>query len=109
MIVVMAPHATKKEIQTVEDRILGWGYEVHPIYGAERTIIGAVGVPEADKQGLMEQLEGLDYVDRVIPILKPYKFASREYHPAGTVVNVRGVEIGGTTIAMMAGPCSVES
>jgi 3-deoxy-7-phosphoheptulonate synthase len=109
MIVVMAPHATKEQIQTVENRILDWGYEVHPIYGAERTIIGAVGVPEADKQGLMEQLEGLDYVDRVIQVLKPYKFASREYHPAGTVVNVKGVEVGGTKLAMMAGPCTVES
>jgi 3-deoxy-7-phosphoheptulonate synthase len=108
MIVVMAPHATKQEIQQVEDRIAGWGYEVHPIYGAERTVIGAVGVPEADKMGLMEQLESLDCIDKVIPVLKPYKFASRELHPDGTVVKVRGVEIGGPTV-VMAGPCTVES
>src|ERR1051325_9211734 len=93
MIVVMAAHATEEQIKDVEQRILDWGYGVHPIYGTERTVIGAVGVPEADKAGYMEQLESLDYVERVIAIIRPYKFVSREYHPAGTVVNVRGVEV----------------
>src|SRR5207237_9607865 len=97
------------QIKDVEQRILDWGYGVHPIYGTERTVIGAVGVPEADKAGYMEQLESLDYVERVIAIIRPYKFVSREYHPAGTVVNVRGVEVGGPKIVMMAGPCTIES
>src|SRR2546421_1719849 len=108
MIVVMADRATREQIEEVEQRIRDWGYGVHPIYGAERTVIGAVGVPEADKAGYMEQLESLDYVERVIAIIRPYKFVSREYHPAGTVVSVRGVEVGGPKIVMMAGPCTVE-
>ena len=109
MIVVMAPHATKEEISEIEQRIVDWGYGVSPIYGTERTVIAATGVPDADKLGYMEQLESLDYVERVIHILKPYKFASRELHPAGTIINVRGVEIGGDKIVMMAGPCTVEN
>jgi 3-deoxy-7-phosphoheptulonate synthase len=109
MIVVMAAHATEEQIKDVENRIQEWGYGVHPIYGTERTVIGAVGVPESDKQGYQEQLESLDYVERVIAILRPYKFTSRESHPEGTVVNVKGVEIGGKTVVLMAGPCTVES
>ena len=109
MIVVMAAHATREEVQDVEERIRGWGYGVHPIYGQERTVIGAVGVPEADKAGYMEQLESLACVERVIAILRPYKFVSRDYHPEGTVIRVRGVEIGGPAIQVMAGPCTVET
>jgi 3-deoxy-7-phosphoheptulonate synthase len=109
MIVVMAAHATPEQIRDVEERILGWGYGVHPIYGAERTVIGAVGVPEADKLGYMEMLESLDYVERVIAILRPYKFVSREYREETSTIDVRGVQIGGSRVAMMAGPCTVES
>jgi 3-deoxy-7-phosphoheptulonate synthase len=109
MIVVMAAHATEEQIRDVERRIQDWGYGVHPIYGTERTVIGAVGVPEADKVGYTEQLECLDYVERVIAILKPYKFVSKETHPQGTVIDVQGVKIGGDQVTMMAGPCTVES
>src|SRR5206468_3022713 len=72
-------------------------------------VIGAVGVPDEDKGGYAEQLESLSYVERVIAILRPYKFVSKEYHPAGTEIDVRGVKIGGDRIAVMAGPCTVES
>lgn len=109
MIVVMRAHATEAEIKDVEQRILDWGYGVHPIYGAERTVVGAVGVPEADKARYMESLEALSSVEQVIGIIKPYKFASREYHPEGTVVDVRGVPVGGNQITLMAGPCTVET
>lgn len=109
MIVVMAAHATEEEIKDVERRIADWGYGVHPIYGEERTVIGAVGVPEADKQRYMESLEALPYVERVIPILRPFKFASREYHPEGSAVDVKGVVVGGNQIVLMAGPCTVET
>src|ERR1700684_1800345 len=57
MIVVMAAKATEEQIKDVEKRIQDWGYGVHPIYGTERTVIGAVGVPEADKARYMESLE----------------------------------------------------
>jgi len=109
MIVVMAAHATEGQIKDVEQRILDWGYDVHPIYGAERTVIGAVGVPDADKGQYMEALESLDYVERVMAILRPYKFASRELHPEGTIINVKGVPIGGNQVILMAGPCTVET
>jgi 3-deoxy-7-phosphoheptulonate synthase len=105
----MAAHATKEQIADVEQRILDWGYGVHPIIGAERTVIGAVGVPEADKARYMESLEALPYVEQVIAILRPYKFASREYHPEDTVIDVKGVPVGGNQIALMAGPCTVET
>lgn len=109
MIVVMAAHATPEQIKKVEQRILDWGYQVHPIYGTERTVIGAVGVPEADKQGYMEMLESLDYIEQVIPILRPFKFVSRESRPEQSRIFVKDVQIGGKAIAMMAGPCTVES
>jgi 3-deoxy-7-phosphoheptulonate synthase len=109
MIVVMAAGATPEQIQDVEKRIKDWGYDVHPIYGTERTVIGAVGVPDADKHQYQDHLESLGYVERVVPILKPYKFTSKEYKQGGTSsFNVRDVEIGGDQIVMMAGPCTVE-
>ena len=109
MIVVMAAHATEEQIKDVEQRIVDWGYGVQPIYGKERTIIGATGVPEADKSRYMESLEALPFVEQVIAILKPYKFASREAHPEDTIIDVKGIPIGGKHIALMAGPCTVES
>ena len=77
MIVVMAAHATPEQIKDVEQRILDWGYGVHPIYGTERTVIGAVGVPEADKAG-NGVAGGPAVVEQVIAILRPYKFVGRE-------------------------------
>ncbi len=109
MIVVMVRGASREQIEDVEKRIQDWGYGVHPIYGEERTVIGAVGVPEADKARYMESLEALPYVEQVLAILRPYKFASRELHPEGTVVDVKGVMVGGSQIALMAGPCTVET
>lgn len=105
----MAAHATQQQIEDVQKRIQDWGYGVHPIFGAERTVVGAVGVPEADKARYMESLEALPYVEQVIGILRPYKFASREFHPEGTVIDVKGVKIGGNQICLMAGPCTVET
>ena len=109
MIVVMAAHATEEQIKDVEKRIQDWGYGVHPIYGTERTVIGATGVPEADKSRYMESLEALPYVEQVMGIIRPYKFASREFHPEGTVIDVKGIPVGGNQIALMAGPCTVET
>lgn len=109
MIIVMKREATKEDVATVEQRIRDWGYSAHTIYGAERTVVGAVGVPEADKARYMESLEALPFVEKVIAILRPYKFASREYHPEGTVVDVKGVQVGGPQITIMAGPCTVET
>lgn len=109
MIIVMKKGATKEDVHSVEERIREWGYSAHTIYGAERTVVGAVGVPEADKARYMESLEAMPCVEKVIAILRPYKFASREYHPEGTVVDVNGIPVGGKQVVIMAGPCTVET
>ncbi|MCC6728160.1 MAG: 3-deoxy-7-phosphoheptulonate synthase [Chthonomonadales bacterium] len=108
MIVVMAAHATPEQVREVEQRIQDWGYGVHPIYGTERTVVGAVGVPDADKQNYMEQLERLSFVERVIAIIRPYKFVSRDYQQENTRIRVGDATIGGEQVICMAGPCTVE-
>ena len=107
MIVVMKSGATKKEITDVETKIKELGYAPHPIYGEKRTVIGAVG----DERGKarLQALSSLPGVESVVPILKPYKLASKEGRPGRTVIKVRDVEIGGDQIIVIAGPCSVES
>ncbi|MCW5933915.1 MAG: 3-deoxy-7-phosphoheptulonate synthase [Fimbriimonadia bacterium] len=108
MIVVMQPGATQEQIKDVEERILHFGFEIHPIYGVERTVIAAVGAPELDRSEAKEQLESLNYVESVTLVLKPYKFVSRKFRDR-TVIPLGDVEIGGDTCVIMAGPCTVES
>ncbi|MCX6362190.1 MAG: 3-deoxy-7-phosphoheptulonate synthase [Armatimonadetes bacterium] len=108
MIIVMAAHSTREQVADVEQRITDWGYGVHPIYGTERTVIGAVGVPDTDKQRYIEQLERLECVERVIAIVRPYKFVSRDWKPESTSITVGPATIGGPRICLMAGPCTVE-
>ena len=107
MIIVMSPHATAAEIKAVETKIAELGYKPHEIEGVERKVIGAVG----DERGKdrLQSLESMAGVESVLPILKPYKLASREVQAKDTIVYAGGVPIGGKPIAIMAGPCSVES
>jgi len=106
MIIVMRHGATNKEVSDVIKRVQDLGYQVHLSRGVERTIIGIIG----DERPLAGQpLERLPGVEQVLPILKPYKLASRDFHPEDSVVSLNGVEIGGKRIVVMAGPCSVES
>jgi 3-deoxy-7-phosphoheptulonate synthase len=106
MIVVLKPGLTQDEIQKVVERIESFGLRAHISEGKERTIIGAIG----DERLLVDQtLESFPGVERVLPILKPYKLVSREFQRAGTIVEVDGHKIGGKRIHVMAGPCSVES
>lgn len=109
MIIVMRTGATTEQIQTISDHLGELGFQVHPIFGVEKTVIGAVGAPEVDKYGAAEQIRAYDFVDDVVFVGKPYKFVAKEYRPEGTVVDVGGVRIGGDEIVMMAGPCTVES
>ena len=109
MIVVMQEGATEAQVREVEGALEEWGYEIHPIYGVERTVIAAVGKPTMDEGTVVEQVESLPAVDRTMLILKPYRFASREYRPEKSTVTVDGVVIGGDKFVMMAGPCTVES
>jgi len=107
MIIVMKDQATEKQI----DEVIGWiesvGYKAHPSRGVERTIIGAVG-DNRDK-AILKYAESLPGVEKTMPILKPYKLASRESHEGDSIVNVGGISIGGPDFVVMAGPCSIES
>ncbi len=109
MIVVMQEGASEAQVREVEGTLEEWGYEIHPIYGVERTVIAAVGKPTMDEGTVVEQIESLPAVDRAMLILKPYRFASREFRPEKSTVTVGDVVIGGDTCVMMAGPCTVES
>lgn len=106
MIVVLKPGLTQDEIQKVIERIESFGLRAHVSEGKERTIIGAIG----DERLLADQtLESFPGVEKVLPILKPYKLVSREFQKANTIIEVNGHKIGGKKIHVMAGPCSVES
>jgi len=106
MIVVMKPDATMAQIANVAARIEQMGCRVHLSQGEERTIIGVIG---NDRPINREQIERMDGVERTVPILRPFKLASREFHPHNTVVSVNGVTIGDKQLVVMAGPCAVES
>ena len=107
MIIVMKDQATEKQI----DEVIGWiesvGYKAHPSRGVERTIIGAIG-DNRDKS-ILKYAESLPGVEKTMPILKPYKLASRESHEGDSIVDVGGISIGGPEFVVMAGPCSIES
>jgi 3-deoxy-7-phosphoheptulonate synthase len=106
MIVVMKKGATGAQIANVTARIEQLGCRVHLSEGEERTIIGVIGNGRPLDR---EPIERLDGVERTVPILRPFKLASREFHPQDTVVKVNGVSIGGRQLVVMAGPCAVES
>jgi 3-deoxy-7-phosphoheptulonate synthase len=106
MIIVLKPHPTAEQVQHVLDRIEELGFTPHLSKGVSRTIIGVIGDEE---QLQVEPLQAIDGVESVVPILKPYKLASREFHAEDSVVEVRGVRVGGGHLAMIAGPCAIES
>ena len=108
MIIVMKTGSDKGQVAAVSNRLIELGYKSNPIFGVEKSIVCAIGVPEYDKMEAADQLRSLDGVDEVVFISKPYKFVAKE-HRAKTVVDVDGVEIGGNEVVMMAGPCTVES
>ena len=109
MIIILEAGATAAQREDLVADLKTRGYGVHLSEGVERTIVGVIGTPERDKDGLVEQFEALPFVERVVPILKPYKLVGKAFRPEGTIINVRGVEIGGDKICVMAGPCTVES
>lgn len=106
MIVVLKPGLSHEDVHKVVGRIESLGLKAHISVGKERTIIGAIG----DERLLADQtLESFPGVEKVLPILKPYKLVSREFQNEGTLIEVNGREIGGKRVHVMAGPCSVES
>ena len=106
MIVVMKVGSSQDEVSRVANRIKASGLKAHISKGVEHTVIGVLGQVFPELRDILELLPG---VDQVIPVSKPYKLASREFHPLDTIIEVNGVAIGGNEIVIMAGPCAVES
>jgi 3-deoxy-7-phosphoheptulonate synthase len=107
MIVVMKAGATIEEVDAVISRINELGFNPHVSQGVERCVIGCIG-DERTKPRL-QSLEAMAGVENLVPILKPYKLASRQVKTGRTVLNVDGVQIGGDHVVVAAGPCSVET
>jgi len=106
MIIVLRPDATGRQIKHIEEKIKKMGLKPWTSKGEERTIIGVIGEEDALRLAPLEVFPG---VERVMPILKPYKLVSRDFKKEGSVIDLGGgVEIGGNQIVIMAGPCSVE-
>jgi len=105
MIVVMKKDASKDNVEAIIERVEAAGCKVHPIVGAERTVIGVIGDGRSIDKRQIGRMKG---VESVMPITKPYKAASREFKPGDTVFKVGDVTIGGDEVVVMAGPCSVE-
>src|SRR5260370_17973363 len=107
MVIVMQEGATDAKIQHVIDRVVDSGFNVHRSTGESHTVLGGVGVHRDFDHRDFELLDG---VREVMRITQPFKLASRQFKPEGTIVDLgRGVKIGGPEVAIAAGPCSVES
>jgi len=110
MMIVMRETATEEEVEAVMNKVERAGARAHRSSGARVTVIGAIGDVEQDASVESLGLEGQPGVDRVVPILKPYKLASLEMkHGERTVIDIEGREVGGERFALIAGPCTVES
>ncbi len=107
MIIVLKPLATKEQVKHIVDKIKKMGLKPWVSRGAERTIVGVIGAEDAIR---LEPLEVFPGVEKVMPILKPYKLVSSDFKKEGTVIDLGGgVKIGGEELVVMAGPCSVEN
>ena len=107
MIILMKRNATKEQIDQVTEWITSVGYRPHLSQGVERTLIGAIGDDRGKIQ--LKSAAFLPGVEQIVPILKPYKLASREFQETDTIVRVGEVRIGGPEFTVIAGPCSIES
>ncbi len=107
MVVVMQEGATEEQIQRVINKLMEMGFDIHRSTGVAQSVLGAVGVkPDFDHRDI-ELLEGVQEVHR---ISSPYKLASRQFRPEGSVIQLgKGVAVGAQQVVMMAGPCSVET
>lgn len=105
MMIIMREGATDRDIEHVIEKVKELGVDVHVSKGAFATVIGLVGDTAKARELPLATFSG---VDRVVPILKPFKLVNREFHPADTIVEVRGVKVGGNNFTVIAGPCSVE-
>ncbi len=107
MIIVLKRNSSDTDVATVSDMVCSLRYQPRVIRGVEQTVVACIG-DELSHQSL-EVLRNLPAVESVFPVQKKFKLVSREYHPEDTVVDVRGVKIGGGHIEILAGPCALES
>src|ERR1700682_2476303 len=106
MLVVMQEGAEESQIQKVIDRLVAMGFTVHRSTGVVHTVLGGVGPVDDFDPILFEVMDGVKECHRIV---SPYKLASRNFRPGGTVVKINDVEIGAGQLVTMAGPCSVEN
>ncbi len=106
MIIILRSDVTEDQIHAVEKKAESMGMQSHLSKGVQRTVIGLIGdETKIDK----EALEALPGVENVVRVMKPYKIVSRDSHNADTVIDIKGVKLGGNKIQVIAGPCSVET
>jgi 3-deoxy-7-phosphoheptulonate synthase len=106
MMIIMKPNATPEQVEHVIEQIKAVGLNAHLSQGVEATIIGAIGETHNISTDLFEVLDGVDVVKR---ITQPFKLASRQFHPENSIFPLNGFSVGGEEIAIIAGPCAVES
>ena len=106
MIIVLKPRTTEENILRVENMVRARGLETHTVRGEKLTIIGCIGDTVRVDPRLFEVDKS---VEKVMHVQEPYKLANRAFHPEDTIVDVAGVKVGGGHMALIAGPCSVES
>ena len=106
MIIVLKPDTNEKDVKELVNKVESFGLVAHVSKGEETTVIGMVGdVTKVDPK----QLEVSPVVDHVMRVSEPYKLANRAFHPEDSIIDVSGVKVGGDYLALIAGPCSVES
>src|SRR5947209_17109593 len=106
MLVVMQEGAPEAQTEAVISRLVEMGFTVHRSTGVRHTVLGGVGPQDDFDPAVLEAMTGVKECHRIV---SPYKLASRHFNPGGTVIKIGPVEIGGTKVVTMAGPCSVES
>ncbi|KUO51211.1 MAG: 3-deoxy-7-phosphoheptulonate synthase [Desulfitibacter sp. BRH_c19] len=106
MVVVMTNNSTPKQIKLVTEKLERLGFKIHIIHGSKRIVIGAVGTREDIESMSLERLPG---VEKIVPIMKPFKLVSREAQEEDSIIDINGVCFGGSHKTIIAGPCAVES
>ncbi len=106
MIIIMKMGVGPQEINSVVQQVESLGFHTHLSQGEERTIIGVIGDERPLDKGSLARMRG---VERIVPILRPFKLASRDFQPSDTVFQLNGHSMGGQRVIVMAGPCAVES
>lgn len=106
MVIIVKPNTEKKDIDSLVAKIKAMGVSIQPMQGENTTILGLIGdTSKIDIDNLLSE----NIIERITRVQEPFKKANRKFHPLDTVINVRGHQIGGSKLSIMAGPCSVES